>query len=63
MEEILIKLRGAAEAKSIIAKQEVIVWQKISEALDFYMKHLTKPSQAGADKPAQGSGYLDTKLD
>jgi len=61
MEEILVKLREVAEIKSTIAKQESIVWQKVSEALDFYVKHLTSPKQAGAVTPVHGSRYLDTK--
>lgn len=61
MEEILIKLREAAEVKSAIAKQEANFWQKISEAVSDYQKSFAKPMSMQTDGVVRDNRYLDTK--
>lgn len=42
MEELLTKLKEAAEIKCTIAKQESALWLKISEALNSYLNYQQK---------------------
>ncbi len=62
MEEALVKLKEAAEIKSLIAKQESNFWLKVSEALESYAKHIgLKGQQSGAPANTKSSTYMNTK--
>ena len=62
MNEVLTKLKEAAEIKANIAKLESLVWSKISEALNLYTQIQKTPEQKRTQsKETQANVYLDTK--